>query len=135
MDDPASELRARLSAVPTAAEPWRRRYPQLQTLLGDEPGAAKRNVSRGNVVIAGRSYRLAVLASAHKQTLGPDHVGDSSKALPVDAAMVGALLEARTAVEVGALLATGLAALGGPSLPFGAMDRADRAGRPGQRTR
>ena len=44
----------RLAAMPYREEPWRSRYPQLLTLLDDEPGAPKGNVVRRNISIDGR---------------------------------------------------------------------------------
>ena len=44
----------RLAAVPYREEPWRSRYPELLTLLDDEPGAPKGNVVRRNISFGGR---------------------------------------------------------------------------------
>jgi hypothetical protein len=43
----------RLAAVPYREEPWSSRYPQLLTLLDDEPGAPKGNVVRRNISVGG----------------------------------------------------------------------------------
>ena len=44
----------RLAAMPYRDEPWRSRYPELLTLLDDEPGAPKGNVVRRNISVDGR---------------------------------------------------------------------------------
>ncbi|MDO4558383.1 MAG: right-handed parallel beta-helix repeat-containing protein, partial [Planctomycetia bacterium] len=43
----------RLKAVPYEDEPWRSRWPQLMTLLQDEPAAPKGNLIIGNVFVGG----------------------------------------------------------------------------------
>ena len=44
----------RLAAMPYREEPWRSRYPQLLTLLADEPGAPRGNIVRRNISVGGR---------------------------------------------------------------------------------
>lgn len=44
----------RLAEVPYTEEPWRSRYPELLTLLDDEPGAPKGNIVRRNISFDGR---------------------------------------------------------------------------------
>ena len=126
--DPGSDLRLRLAAMPYRSELWRARYPQLFDLLNDEPGVAKRNVSRGNAVVDGRAYRLEVMAEARHQTLGPDF-GAGTVARPVRGQAVEAAKRAMSAAELGRLIAEELRAAGVPDVPFAAMDRAVLAGR------
>jgi Right handed beta helix region len=130
--DPASEQRVRMSQVPIASQPWRGRYPNLPDLLADEPGDAKRNVTRGNVMIASDAYRLETLAQASKQTLGPEF-GSGWTAPTFKPAKVAAIIKAATAAEAGALVAADLAAGQGPLLAYERMDQAATAGRPGRR--
>ena len=134
--DPASELRKRLLAAPTTSDAWRKRYPRLPAILSDEPGEAKHNVSRNNSISGGEVYRLAVMAKAKWQTLGPDF-GVEMTLSPVTTTSVQAAQSAKTAVEVGTLLASGIATAGGASLqtkiPFATMDRIAAAGRKPQR--
>lgn len=132
--DPASDLRTRLSAIPVSASIWRERYPQLPNLLADSPGVAQRNVSRGNVFVAGQAYRLATQAEASKQALGPDF-GAGGVSLPIKPALVASVLTAKTATDVGALIGLDLAAAGAAALPYDTMDRASRAGRPSRPSR
>lgn len=47
-------LPERLAAVPYQESPWKERYPQLLTLLDDEPGVPKGNRVRRNVVRGGQ---------------------------------------------------------------------------------
>ena len=126
--DPASALRTRLAAVPYRSERWRQRYPGLADLLEDEPGEAKRNITRRNVIIASKPFFFETQGKPGKQSLGPD-VGDGKNPLPLNPAEVQALAEARTAAEVGAILTPALARLPGPLPPFAEMDRGQRAGR------
>ena len=127
--DTNGDERKRLAAVPYRQEPWRSRYPQLLTLLQDEPGDARRNVSRGNVMIESQPYRFETQAKERNQTLGPDF-GARGVALPVKPDSLPALRLAKTAAEAGRLLAIELASANGPLLPYAAMDRALLAGRP-----
>ena len=48
---PDGVLQTRLKAAPYRSAPWRNRYPELLTLLEDEPSLPKRNVVQGNVLI------------------------------------------------------------------------------------
>jgi hypothetical protein len=50
---------ARLAELPYRQLPWSKRYPQLLTLLKDEPGTPKGNVIRQNVVNHCRPLDLA----------------------------------------------------------------------------
>ncbi len=47
-------LPQRLAAVPYRKPPWRDRYPQLLTLLEDDPGLPKGNVIRHNISVGGK---------------------------------------------------------------------------------
>lgn len=49
---PGGILRGRLARIPHDKPPWLERYPQLLTLLDDEPGAPKGNVIRWNILQA-----------------------------------------------------------------------------------
>ena len=57
-------LPERLRAVPYREEPWRSRYPQLLTILDDEPGLPKGNVVRRNISVGGVWSELAKEAEA-----------------------------------------------------------------------
>ena len=50
----ATTLPQRLAAVPYRKPPWRDRYPQLLTLLEDDPGLPKGNVIRHNISVGGK---------------------------------------------------------------------------------
>ena len=47
-------LRQRLAAMPYQRPPWSERYPQLLTLLDDQPGAPKGNVVERNIRVGGK---------------------------------------------------------------------------------
>ena len=47
-------LPERLNAMPFQTSPWKDRYPQLLTVLEDEPGKPKYNVIRKNISVGGR---------------------------------------------------------------------------------
>jgi len=49
----------RLAALPYRQPPWSERYPQLLTLLADNPGAPKGNIVRWNVVCRSKPMHLA----------------------------------------------------------------------------
>ena len=127
VQDPANGLRIRLSDMPVRSPAWRTRYPELARLLDDEPGAAKGNISRGNLILGGRSYHLEGNAEARHQTLGPD-VTLAAMSEPERAGLVAALAKAQTAAEVGTLLAPHAALASAKTLPFAEMDRAAVAG-------
>ncbi len=127
--DPSSDLRRRLSAVPYASAAWRARYPQLATLLIDEPGDAKRNASRGNVIVGGKPYFLETRAELRKQSLGPDLVAGAGP-LGIGPSDEKAAGEARSADDIEKLIGPQIAKAGGPLLPYTVMDRQSRAGRP-----
>lgn len=69
--DPEGEIRARLRAVPFTSMRWRKAYPLLVDLLSDDPGAPKRNSSKGNVVLHSEAYRLLPEVKANEQVLDP----------------------------------------------------------------
>jgi len=47
---PGGIMQKRLAGIPYRKPPWSERYPQLLTLLGDEPGAPKGNTIRWNIL-------------------------------------------------------------------------------------
>ena len=47
-------MKERLNAVPYRQPPWSERYPQLLTLLADEPAAPKGNIVERNICVGGR---------------------------------------------------------------------------------
>ncbi|MEZ6049468.1 MAG: right-handed parallel beta-helix repeat-containing protein [Planctomycetaceae bacterium] len=49
----ATTLPERLKAMPYQESPWKERYPQLLTLLEDEPGKPKYNIVRKNISVGG----------------------------------------------------------------------------------
>ncbi len=50
----ATTMTDRLQAMPYASALWRRRYPQLEGILNDEPAAPKGNLVARNLFVAGR---------------------------------------------------------------------------------
>jgi hypothetical protein len=48
----------RLKEMPYQEEPWRSRYPQLLTLLDDQPGAPRGNLVTRNICVGGRWDRI-----------------------------------------------------------------------------
>jgi len=50
----ATTMTDRLKAMPYASDLWRRRYPQLEGILNDEPAAPKGNLVARNLFVAGR---------------------------------------------------------------------------------
>lgn len=56
---PGGVMPQRLLAMPFRQPPWSERYPQLLTLLDDEPGAPKHNTVRCNVVYGCKPMGLA----------------------------------------------------------------------------
>lgn len=55
-------LTKRLQEMPYQDEPWRSRYPQLLTLLDDEPGTPKGNVVARNICVGGTWQRVEAKA-------------------------------------------------------------------------
>jgi hypothetical protein len=60
--DGVASLITRLKEVPYQEEPWRSRYPQLLTLLDDEPGTPKGNVVARNLCVGGKWDRVEAKA-------------------------------------------------------------------------
>lgn len=58
VNDPSSEIRRRLVAVPYDREPYRSRYPHLAELLQDQPGQPKYNLISGNKFFRGAGVVL-----------------------------------------------------------------------------
>jgi parallel beta-helix repeat protein len=58
VNDPSSEIRRRLMAVPYDREPYRSRYPHLAELLQDQPGQPKYNWISGNTFFRGAGVVL-----------------------------------------------------------------------------
>jgi parallel beta-helix repeat protein len=57
VNDPNSDLRQRLAAVPYSAEPYKSRYPHLADILQDEPGQPKYDEFIGNIFLHGRGLQ------------------------------------------------------------------------------
>jgi len=55
----------RLKEMPCETEPWRSRYPQLLTLLADEPMTPKGNVVARNICVGGKWEEVDVKARPH----------------------------------------------------------------------
>jgi len=53
-DDPKGTLRSRLAAMPYKSELWSQHYPNLVTILDDDPGTPKRNRIVRNISVGGR---------------------------------------------------------------------------------
>ncbi len=122
--NPTSDLRRRLTAVPTASATWRKRYPSLAQILRDEPAVAKRNVSLENTVIGGKPYFFETRGDPKKQILtGLAPTGEIS----ID--QIATLTSRATANDVGRWITATLPAGSAARLPFATMDRARRAGR------
>jgi hypothetical protein len=64
----------RLEAMPYREPPWSERYPELLTLLEDDPGAPKNNVIRRNISVGGRWLDIA--ESAKPLTVFQDNLID-----------------------------------------------------------
>jgi parallel beta-helix repeat protein len=58
VNDPSSEIRRRLVAVPYDREPYRSRYPHLAEMLQDQPGQPKYNWISGNTFFRGAGVVL-----------------------------------------------------------------------------
>lgn len=58
VNDPSSEIRRKLAAVPYDREPYRSRYPHLAELLQDQPGLPKYNWFSGNTFFRGAGVVL-----------------------------------------------------------------------------
>lgn len=57
-EDPQGQLRMQLARIPFDRPPYSNRYPNLATILQDEPGAPKYNVIRRNIVVDSKPARL-----------------------------------------------------------------------------
>jgi len=53
-DDPKGTLRTSLAAMPYTGELWSKRYPELVTILDDDPGTPKRNRIVRNISVGGQ---------------------------------------------------------------------------------
>ncbi len=58
-------LKERLNAVPYRQSPWRERYPQLLTILDDEPAAPKGNRIVRNICVGGRWLNIEAKAKPY----------------------------------------------------------------------
>ncbi|WFU84456.1 right-handed parallel beta-helix repeat-containing protein [Bradyrhizobium sp. CIAT3101] len=58
VNDPSSEIRRRLVAVPYDREPYRSRYPHLAELLQEQPGQPRYNLISGNTFVRGAGVVL-----------------------------------------------------------------------------
>ena len=112
--DPRSDLRRHLEAMPYLSAVWRVRYPMLPGVLLDEPGMAKRNVARRNLIIGSEPYRLVEGADRAAQSIGQDHVIDPAPA---------SVLTAVTARSVADSLRSELQLYGLTALALETMDR------------
>ena len=54
-----TSIRANVAAIPYENELWFETYPQLKTLMEDEPGAPKYNIIRNNISMDSPGYRYA----------------------------------------------------------------------------
>ncbi len=59
---PGGIMRRRLAAMPYRREPWKSRYPELLTLLRDDPGAPKHDRLANNVIFASGKPNIAKAA-------------------------------------------------------------------------
>jgi hypothetical protein len=121
---PASDLRRRLASLPTMSEPWQKRYPSLAGILRDEPGIAKRNVTRNNAVIGGKDFHFETQGDPQRQI-----IRSPARLRTIAPALLEALNSATSATAIGELLAPAIEDASAPALPYGGMDRASRAGR------
>lgn len=111
------QLFQRLAAMPVTSQVWRNRYPELATLLVDEPAAPKRNKTSGNHFIAGQPSRLLPEVKPGTQRLEP--VADAASWMSV--ADVRRAVAATRAADLQSMVAALKAqALGWP------LDRMDR---------
>ncbi|MEZ5844915.1 MAG: right-handed parallel beta-helix repeat-containing protein [Hyphomicrobiaceae bacterium] len=102
VEDPASELRRALAAMPVTSPLWRRRYPTLADLLRDEPMLPKGNSLAGNLVVGGVALRRQGL---------PEPLLVASGLVPVHP-VPQAARDARYSGDVASALAEPLAAAG-----------------------
>ncbi len=72
-DDAKGTLRTRLAAMPYTSELWSKRYPQLVTILDDDPGTPKRNRIVRNISVGGKWDDIDPKTRAH-QTVADNFV-------------------------------------------------------------
>jgi len=63
----SAQLQKRLESVPYQSNIWQQKYPELSTLLEDDPLAPKDNLIQDNVVLKGKWIEIAPKASAMQQ--------------------------------------------------------------------
>jgi hypothetical protein len=85
VDSPENEVQIALRQVPTQSPVWRARYPRLASLMQDDPAAAKRNVVRHNLIVAGDLLHMDQGAEPRDQTIeGNRTAEDLGVAEPLD---------------------------------------------------
>jgi hypothetical protein len=62
--DPKGTLQKGLASVPYNRQPYLARYPNLSTILEDEPGAPKYNIVRNNLIVGSESFRIETEAES-----------------------------------------------------------------------
>ena len=71
--------------MPTQSPVWRARYPRLASLMQDDPAAAKRNVVRHNLIVAGDLLHMDQGAERQDQVIeGNRTAEDLGIAEPLD---------------------------------------------------
>lgn len=91
----SDQLRKRLESVPYKSEPWLRKYPELGTLLEDDPLAPKDNIIQDNVVLNGKWIEIAPKARALQQMKNNRVTKDFSE-YPTDTASLDLLFNQTT---------------------------------------
>jgi hypothetical protein len=88
IDSPENEVQIALRAVPTESPIWRARYPRLAGLMQDDPAAAKRNVVRRNLIVAGDLLHMDQGAERRDQVIEDNRTaeGTGSGSEPLDLA-------------------------------------------------
>ncbi len=92
-------LQERLEAVPYRDEPWAGRFPQLLTILDDEPMVPKGNVIRGNLLI--RSGRIDQDMASEVKTHGNVEGNQSGDHEPSDEDPADAILRSLPLDDIG----------------------------------
>ena len=72
------QLRKRLESVPYLSQTWQRKYPELLTVLQDDPLAPKNNIIENNVIINSSWLEIANKAKALQKMSGNSIVEDNN---------------------------------------------------------
>jgi hypothetical protein len=124
IDDPRSDIRRKLAAMPYRSPAWMSRYPELALLLESDPASPRGNILRGNLSVGGPRYFFEPDVDRTLLRFGPEHGEDHAGAVNIEVqARANPVVAARSAGEVARLLAADLQKAGLLHLPLGLMDR------------